>query len=150
MSDVFYEHGLRFECTQCHACCRHEPGFVFLSLLDLRRLASGLNITDNQVVSEYCRTVDIGGFSRVSLQEKPNYDCVFWDGGCTVYEHRPLQCRAYPFWAPVLANDSTWRAEMSSCPGIGQGKLHTAEEINRWLEVRTHERLLSSWPDVEQ
>ena len=149
MSDEFYKPGLRFECTQCHACCRHEPGYVFLSILDLGRLASGTNLTDNQVIQEYCRTVDIGGFSRISLREKPNYDCVFWDEGCTVYDHRPLQCRAYPFWAPVLADESTWRAEMNTCPGMGTGKLHSTEDIDRWLEVRAQERLLTTWPNDE-
>ncbi|HUX21603.1 MAG TPA: YkgJ family cysteine cluster protein, partial [Spirochaetia bacterium] len=39
MYKPFYQDGLRFECTRCDACCRHEPGYVFLSQTDLRRLA---------------------------------------------------------------------------------------------------------------
>ena len=94
MDSVFYSEGLRFECVRCSNCCRHEPGYVFLSENDLERLASGMGVTRNEFVSKFCRTVAIGNFSHVSLTEKENYDCIFWeDGGCTVYGHRPLQCR---------------------------------------------------------
>ncbi len=39
MEEVFYGRGLRFECTRCSRCCRHNPGYVFLSPVDLARLA---------------------------------------------------------------------------------------------------------------
>ena len=35
---VFYSDGLRFECTRCSRCCRHTPGYVFLSENDVERL----------------------------------------------------------------------------------------------------------------
>jgi len=147
MPENFYKNGLRFKCTQCHACCRHDPGYVFLSRSDLTRLAAGLNISEDDVVSRYCRKVDIGGFTRISLTEKSNFDCVFWDQGCTVYQHRPLQCRGYPFWASSLSDKAAWEAEATHCPGIGQGPLHSEKKIDAWVRLRANERLMTEWPE---
>ena len=64
-------------------------------------------------------------------------DCIFWrDGGCSVYESRPLQCRSYPFWSHQLTNRETWNRVADSCPGVNMGKLHSQIEIDRWLEDR--------------
>lgn len=137
MDSVFYSDGLRFGCIRCSKCCRHEPGFVFLSKADVKRLSTGLQIEERELLETYCRRVHLGGFSQLSLKEKENYDCIFWgDGGCTVYEHRPLQCRAYPFWAKNLGDREAWDAESKECPGIGSGPLHSREEIDRWLAAR--------------
>ena len=72
----------------------------------------------------------------ISLTEKENYDCIFWDGGCTVYEHRPLQCRSYPFWGANLESKEAWRGLAAVCPGANRGKLHSLAEIERWLKAR--------------
>ena len=144
MSSVFYEGGLRFTCTRCSKCCRHDPGFVFLSRVDLQRLASSLGLGDTTFIERFCRRVSIGGFTRITLREKENYDCVFWEeSGCTVYENRPLQCRAYPFWAQNLTDPAAWEAMKSECPGVDIGKLHTRSEIDAWLEARLRDPLLS-------
>jgi Fe-S-cluster containining protein len=34
-------------------------------------------------------------------EETPGHKCVFWDGGCTIYEFRPMICRSYGVIAPV-------------------------------------------------
>lgn len=140
MSKPFYSTGLRFECTRCGACCRYEPGFVFLSKNDIRRLASVLKSEEKDFVRRYCRIVMHGGKKRVSLKEKNNYDCVFWkDGGCIVYNARPFQCRSYPFWSTFLGAKMSWENEKQSCPGIGTGPLYSKEEINRWLALKREE-----------
>ena len=118
-------------------CCRFDSGYVFLSRADLAALVSGLGKTRAEVVRDHCRIVDLGGFKQLSLAEQPNKDCVFWkDGGCTVYEHRPLQCRSYPFWAHQMATDDAWLQAQAECPGIGVGKRHSEAEIELWLEER--------------
>ncbi len=140
MESAFFRDGLRFHCIRCSKCCRHEPGFVFLSLGDIKRLASALELDDNEFIRRYCRRVQLGGFSQLSLKEKENYDCIFWESeGCLVYEHRPLQCEAYPFWAKNLESPTAWEAEKRQCPGIGSGKLHTRKEIEAWLDARLKE-----------
>lgn len=129
--------GLRFSCTQCSLCCRFESGYVYLSRADLSTLSSGLGLSLSETVRRYCRIVDIGGFKQLSLAELPNSDCVFWaDGGCTIYDHRPLQCRAYPFWAHQVADAESWEGAAADCPGIGIGQLHSRDRIDEWLEAR--------------
>ena len=101
----FYEQGLRFACTRCSRCCRHTPGYVFLSANDLARIGEGTGLPEAQVRERFCRTVDPGGFPRLSLKEKPNLDCIFWEGeGCSVYAHRPAAVPQLPLLElqPVL------------------------------------------------
>jgi len=129
-----WNNGLQFECTQCHACCRHDPGYVFLSQNDLATLASHLNISQEEFKKVYTRCVDLGSGPILSLKEKTNFDCIFWDKGCTVYSARPLQCSSYPFWGRVVGSEASWKQESHFCPGIGQGKLHSPAEVETWLE----------------
>ncbi len=140
MSLPMYEKGLRFECTRCSRCCRHTPGYVFLSEKDVTRLCRHLRLERAEFIRTYCRRVDTGIARRVSLKEKPNYDCVFWkDGGCSVYEARPLQCRAYPFWSANVASQEAWDEQARLCPGMNHGPLHDRQEIERWLKKRLAE-----------
>ena len=100
----FYSDGLRFSCTECSLCCRFDSGYVFLSRIEIDRLAERFSLTAQSFIDQYCRVVDMGFASRVTLREQKNLDCVFWKhGGCSVYEDRPLQCRSFPFWPAHLA-----------------------------------------------
>lgn len=142
-SEPFYREGLRFACTRCSDCCRHTPGYVFLSESDLARVANYLAIDTAEARSRYCRRIDIGGFGRVSLKEKANLDCILWeDGGCSVYEARPLQCRSFPFWSSNLSSRESWEDAARACPGIGQGRMHGRSRIERWLARRLADPLL--------
>ncbi len=136
MVPTFYDQGLKFECTQCHACCRHDPGYVFLSRQDLDVLAAGVGLDPAAFVERFARWVDLGSGPVLSLREKPNYDCIFWDQGCTVYKHRPVQCRTYPFWEGPTTSQEKWKWEGRFCPGINRGKVHTKAEIEAALEER--------------
>jgi Fe-S-cluster containining protein len=140
----FFAEGLNFSCIRCSSCCRHEPGFVFLSEADLALLVKGLQMGYNEVMKTYCRWIKAeGDLERLSLKEKSNYDCVFWQAGCSVYEYRPLQCKAFPFWHSNLASPEAWEGAAAFCPGMGKGKLHTAAVINNWLARRRAEPLVT-------
>src|SRR5574344_288995 len=96
----FYDKGLHFSCQKCSHCCRIDPGFVYLSQSDLTNLCQWFKFTQEQFISMYCRKVPYyDGTTVLSLREKKNYDCIFWDNGCTVYGARPVQCSTYPFWS---------------------------------------------------
>ncbi|MGE4453222.1 MAG: YkgJ family cysteine cluster protein [Sphaerochaeta sp.] len=133
----FYENGLRFSCVEgCFYCCSCEPGYVFLSQMDLDRLCAHTAMDEDAFIKTYCRIIDMGAFSMISLKEKQNYDCIFlYERGCSVYEARPRQCRTYPFWMSIMESEDTWEAEKKSCPGIGKGRLYTKEEIDELLKV---------------
>ena len=145
MSEPFYAAGLRFECRRCSRCCRHEPGYVFLTGDDLERLAAGLALPAAEVLARHCRTVRVGSFRRVSLRETRHYDCILWGrDGCRVYDHRPLQCRSFPFWAANLGSREDWERLKNECPGVDGGTLHSAEEIREWLDQGRRGSFLSA------
>ncbi|MBN1612517.1 MAG: YkgJ family cysteine cluster protein [Polyangiaceae bacterium] len=139
----FYAAGLRFSCTRCGDCCRRPSGHLFLSAADLRRLARALRLSDEEFFLAYCEVVDVELAQRVSLVATEDDSCVLLgDQGCTVYEHRPLQCRAYPFWGTSLVDAKAWDAVAASCPGVGGGWLWSKECIEQWLHRREQEPLL--------
>ncbi|MCR5289231.1 MAG: YkgJ family cysteine cluster protein [Treponema sp.] len=136
--EKFYENGLHFSCNGCSKCCRIDPGFVYLTKSDLDALSKKCELTPEQFIKAYCRWVqDTTTTDILCLREKKNYDCVFWKDGCTVYDARPVQCRAYPFWDYLLSCKQNWDAEASDCPGINNGQLHSKQEIETQL-ASTH------------
>ncbi|MBN1523735.1 MAG: YkgJ family cysteine cluster protein [Spirochaetales bacterium] len=139
--------GLPFECQRCSGCCRHSPGYVFLSALDLADLLENIKLPLADFFTRYLRIVTISGFHRLSLKEKPNYDCIFWsDGKCGIYDFRPLQCKSFPFWSSVLYSRESWESAQSWCPGINKGRLHNPEEIEQWLSLRIDEQIIEVSP----
>ncbi|MCL1812063.1 MAG: YkgJ family cysteine cluster protein [Treponema sp.] len=138
----FYSDGLHFSCTRCSACCRHEPGYVFLSENDLELLAEALKMKYIDIVEKYCRWVPVpGGEKQLSLREKSGFDCIFWQDGCTVYQARPLQCRTFPFWKSTLSGRNAWESLL--CPGIGKGTFYSREYIENCLIQRNAEQILT-------
>ncbi len=67
--------------------------------------------------------------NRLSLIEKPDHECIFWDDGCSIYPARPRQCRTFPFWPSHLENPDAWNAAATECEGIGDGRLYSCREI---------------------
>jgi Fe-S-cluster containining protein len=138
MTDApFYASGLRFSCKRCSSCCRYDAGFVFLSEDDLEKLTAEKKMDRDSFIITYCRWVtDFNGKEVLSLKEKSNNDCIFWDSGCTVYTARPIQCVTFPFWETVVSSAMSWQAAASACPGINSGALHSGEEIKGHIEAR--------------
>jgi len=94
-------------------------------------------------INAWCRWVPFDrGRERLSLREKSNFDCIFWKDGCTVYQVRPLQCRAFPFWDSVLCSPQAWEAAGIGCPGINSGELHDGQEIAHFLRMMDEELVI--------
>ena len=53
------------------------------------------------------------------------------DHTCAIYPVRPKQCATWPFWEENLERERWEGPVRERCPGIGQGRLHSAEEIER-------------------
>ena len=133
MAQPWYEHGLRFECQRCGACCIGDPGVVWVNRDEITALAKFLDMPRAEIVSRYTRRV----LTRRSLVELPNGDCVFYDRhrGCKVYAVRPRQCRTWPFWPSNLDSPDAWRDVRAECPGAGRGRLYSLEEITTKLKA---------------
>jgi Fe-S-cluster containining protein len=137
MEDPFYSDGLRFSCSRCSSCCRGGPGYVFLSKDDLGRILACLQLDFPSFFKKYCSLVDMGTGYALSLAEKKNYDCIFWeDKGCALYENRPIQCSTFPFWSSILGSRESWDDAGRDCPGIGHGELRSREYIEESLWAR--------------
>ncbi len=129
--------GLRFSCTRCSVCCRGEPGYVFLTKDDLRRLLFRFSLDFKSFYSRYCIWVDEGTGMALTLRETGTFDCILWgDEGCTAYNERPVQCSTYPFWPSIMDSMDSWNAEAFLCPGIGIGELHSMKYIEEHLNAR--------------
>lgn len=139
----FYADGLRFTCARCSRCCRLEPGFVFLSEKDALGIAASLGMRPHEFAQAYCRQIEMQDGTRLALKEKSNYDCVFWDGGCKIYETRPVQCRTYPFWPSSLASREAWARTAAECAGAGRGTLRNRAYIDSLMEMERSNPLIT-------
>lgn len=128
----------KFACIRgCTACCSGGPGFVWLSETDADRLAACLGITRAELLKRHCRMVDTGLGMSPSLNERPDYSCIFLGReGCLVYDARPTQCRTYPYWESIVDSAESWQDEARHCPGIGHGPAASAESIEEALHLR--------------
>lgn len=127
--------GVRFECQGSGKCCvsRGEFGFVYMTLDDRRRAASALGLTTSAFTRAHCAKTD--GFFH--LKDGSGPACAFLNGTqCGIYDGRPTQCRTWPFW-PEMMSAKSWKSEVAAyCPGVGKGRLWSAEEIERELAAQ--------------
>jgi Fe-S-cluster containining protein len=134
----FYKDGIHFECQHSGKCCRSRGayGYIYVSFQDRKRLASHLGITTAQFTKNY--TAKTEGLFHLRQPEK---SCPFLHAThCSVYSARPLQCRTWPFW-PENMNLKVWKEEIEPyCPGIGMGRLYTAEEIGEIIKKHLQEK----------
>lgn len=130
MPSPWYRDGLCFECQCCRACCRGEPGYVWVSEAEIAALAAALGRDAEGFRREHCR--EAGG--RTSLCERPDGDCVLLGAdGCLAYEARPAQCRTFPFWPEHLDRPAGWERLGRECPGVGRGRRWALKEIGAEL-----------------
>jgi Fe-S-cluster containining protein len=149
----WYANGLSFTCTQCGNCCTGGPGYVWISKVEIERLADFLKLSVDETIKQHTRRVS----GRVSLKEHRTpaglYDCNFLkeidaerevDGQrvrykkriCTIYPVRPLQCRTWPFWDGILQSEKSWTLASRGCPGMDIGRVRSVEEIERLRDVK--------------
>ncbi len=130
----WYAEGLRFQCTACGKCCvNHGDGYeyVFSNRKERAALARHFGVTLEEFERRWCERIDGVGLSFKSRGD----GCIFLKAGrCSVYALRPGQCRSFPFWPELLADEDTWQHDVASfCPGVGQGPLHGLNEIRARL-----------------
>jgi Fe-S-cluster containining protein len=133
MTEPWYKDGLRFTCTRCGHCCTGEPGFVWVEDEELEAIAEFRGEDAEEMRALFTRK----GYRGITLREKGNGDCVFYDRdqGCTIYPVRPRQCRTWPFWESNVQTPEDWQRTCTVCPGSGRGELIPPEEITRRLKV---------------
>lgn len=117
MEKKWYHEGLKFSCTECGACCTGGPGYVWVTVEEIKKIADHLSLSVDAFSQKYIRKI----YKRFSLIEKQNFDCIFLEGKrCSIYEVRPNQCRNYPFWDTILVSKEKWEEEKKYCEGISE------------------------------
>jgi Fe-S-cluster containining protein len=154
---------LKTTCTRCATCCIEPIPPVTDS--DVRRLAKGTGKPASSIVRFYSSTeMDYGAgregwveFSygkRVMGLRQPKGQCLFLDDDChcSVYEHRPVTCRTFPFdveldeagrIGDLGLNPAPWcRREQG--PGVNPGQLRD-DARREAIEDELYFRRVSRW-----
>jgi Fe-S-cluster containining protein len=121
----FFDAGIHFQCQQCGACCTGDPGTIYVSRVEIVSLAAHLHLPMDEFIRRYLYPFK----DSYSIGEHEDGRCLFFDSGCTIYPQRPHQCRTFPFWFSNLRSEEQWRQIREACPGIGQGRLYSRDEI---------------------
>jgi Fe-S-cluster containining protein len=81
------------DCTACGNCCRAVS--PTLKDDDVERMACHVGMTGSEFSSKHLKPAESGEASPWIMRERP---CPFLrDNRCSVYEHRPADCRDYPY-----------------------------------------------------
>ena len=107
----------RFECQQCGQCCGSET--ILISIPDLERW-----MTDNTIyrLMHILKLEEIDGKSRIILMKDEDGKCNLYhrdNKSCTIYETRPLFCRAYP----LGYNGTDYYLKTKDCKGMNKGEM---------------------------
>jgi Fe-S-cluster containining protein len=79
----------QIDCTSCANCCREVR--IGLTGDDVARLASGLKISDDELIERFLAADEDGELAFNTLP------CPLLKGNlCIAYDHRPEACRSYP------------------------------------------------------
>lgn len=130
----FFDEGLQFTCRQCGACCTGAPGTIYVDINEIQHIAKALNITVASFIADYLSPYK----DSYTIREDSEGRCLFYNEGCTIYRHRPVQCRTFPFWFDNVRSEKRWQEIAGQCPGIGQGRLYTKTEIITLALKTTH------------
>ena len=117
----WYSHGVRFECQpECGKCCDQPGGVVFLAPHDAKRLAEHHQMSVDDWLDRDCRRSHNG---RYVLRSRPgDAVCIYLneDKTCQVYESKPDQCSAFPWWNENMVSNRSWHKTVQLCPGLRQ------------------------------
>ena len=108
------------KCEICKGkCCTGESGYIWINENEIKDLAKYLNLSFDEFKFKYLEKFGV----RYSIKEsiyKNGYKCTFFDEkklNCSIYEHRPKQCRTFPFWEYFKKNYNELEKE---CIGVKQ------------------------------
>lgn len=125
---------LRFECTQCGACCHgDEEHYIAIREQDIERMREHLDISLGWLKRRYIEHLT-GNYYSVRIGDDGR--CVFLNpqGHCRIYPVRPVQCQTYPYWPEILSDTQQWYAEAKRCEGIDRGNIVPIDTIMRALQ----------------
>ncbi len=115
----WFSAGVRFECQpDCGKCCDQPGGVVFLAPHDAARLAAHHDMGVEEWLARDCVPSQNGRF--VLKSRTSDGVCIFLaeDKTCSVYEAKPDQCSAFPWWRENMSSNRSWHKTVQLCPGL--------------------------------
>ena len=119
MNRLWWITGVKFSCqTGCGKCCDEPGGIVYLSRHDAKRISSSMGMSVDDWLARDCKQTYDGRY--ILKSRKSDGICIYLseDKTCNIYQNRPQQCAAYPWWSENLATDRSWQQTKLECPGL--------------------------------
>jgi len=139
----WYADGVRFGCTESGDCCHNHADYdsVYLTAKEERAAAEHLGLTLGELRRRFTTRED--GYR---IARSTGGACAFLSGyRCTIYRVRPVPCRTWPFWPETMKRRVFDDEVRPFCAGVGRGRLHSREEIERALaEKARHDEALEA------
>jgi len=104
-------------CISCKGSCCRWGGYVWINQDEMEEIAKARGMDLGVFADTYVRAA----YGNLSLQERlingEQMCCFFdpYDSNCNIYDHRPKQCRTFPFWEQYLDGFSKL---LEICPGV--------------------------------
>jgi len=104
-------------CATCRGTCCRWGGYVWITEEEMIDIAQFMGMELGVFADTYVRAA----YGKLSLQDRlidgEQICCMFdpYDNKCTIYEHRPSQCRTFPFWKQYR---ESYIDLPDYCPGI--------------------------------
>ena len=119
MKSPWWMKGVPFSCQpNCGKCCDEPGGIVYLTTSDARRISQHLGMEVEEWLERDCRkTLD----GRFILESRKSDDvCIYLNDSkqCDIYQVRPQQCAAFPWWSENLSTNRSWNEVKKTCPGL--------------------------------
>lgn len=134
----WWDSGLNFTCLpNCGKCCDEPDGIVYLSMKDMIRLAKFHEMNLLEWIERDCKKSNDGRY--ILKSNNKNLRCIYFnsDLNCSVYESKPNQCSAFPWWNENLVDKNSWENTKKICPGIDHpdALLIGKNTIKLWVEL---------------
>ncbi|MBT3971222.1 MAG: YkgJ family cysteine cluster protein [Euryarchaeota archaeon] len=150
----WWSEGLNFTCLdECGKCCDEPGGIVYLSPDDAIRISSHHDLEVSKWLQRYCRrTLD----GRWILNSRPKDDiCIYLNRQktCDIYEVKPTQCSAFPWWRENLRSEKSWNKTLGFCPGLTSEDaiLIDGDTIRLWVDAdKEAQRGFRQWPPLRK
>ena len=109
--------GVKFSCQSVENVARTWRDCLS-SKHDAQRISAGLNLSVTDWLERDCQQTLDGRYILKSRES--DGICIYLsdDKSCNIYQTRPQQCAAYPWWAENLATERSWQQAKLECPGL--------------------------------
>jgi Fe-S-cluster containining protein len=142
--------GVAFRCQpNCGRCCDQPGGIVYLSPDDAERLAGHAGLDVEAWLERHTRKTFDGRYVLKSREEDGVCIHLNEQKQCSIYEVRPQQCKAFPWWGENLATPAAWGTTKTACPGIDAEDAIVVDGQTIRLHVfadRTSTKGFRTWP----